>query len=173
MTDTREPDDIARIWFHRAEVIQDDDFDRFISMWVSFNALYGQFHTNERSERDAIDTFVTSNIANKQCLGNALSSSSALYFRNRMVRIHRGKYPDTSHYMGILNDASLDAQEHVRAVLQIIYSVRCNLFHGRKLYTDESERIVVRHAASVLEKLLRAYRGGVWGTRARHAAVQK
>jgi hypothetical protein len=42
------PDMAARSWYEKTEH-EDDDFDRFVYLWFSFNVLYNEyFYSNER-----------------------------------------------------------------------------------------------------------------------------
>ena len=51
----REPRAVARAWFDKAEA-ETDAFDRFVSLWFAFNALYNEYFA--RDERRAIGDLI-------------------------------------------------------------------------------------------------------------------
>jgi hypothetical protein len=67
---------VARRWYQKA-VDCDDSFDQFISIWISFNALYGRRKGNEyRKIKTVINEF------NSETISNILSQDEVLYFCN-------------------------------------------------------------------------------------------
>jgi hypothetical protein len=61
---------------------------------------------------------------------------------------------DTTEDTEILKNKNNNKSARLVALILIIYQVRCNLFHGNKLFSSESDQIVVRTAANVLQQIL-------------------
>ncbi len=49
--------------------------------------------------------------------------------------------------------ATINDVNNFSEVLELIYVIRCNLFHGQKLFEDPRDRELVRHAFGVLSRL--------------------
>ena len=156
LPEVRHPEEIAQSWLKKAEDAGRDDFDRFISLFVAFNALYGRYHGLKMSEIDAIKQFATANPLREPELRRILDLESAYFFSHRVIKNSRnGK--DTSDLSEVLSNANASHSDRFQSMLLILYVVRCNLFHGRKVYTDESDECVMRHAASALEAIVKAF----------------
>jgi len=154
----RLPEDTARSWLGKADG-EGDPFDRFVSLWFALNALYNEFF--DRSERAAIGDFLYSG---HHSMGEdaelaILGSGPARYFTERVIRDCRGWGTDTREDATILASSERMPTRRVKSLLMILYQVRCNLFHGNKVYARESDEEVVAHAADALGAILRACLG--------------
>src|SRR4051812_13849462 len=79
----RDPSEAAHAWFERAGE-QTDPFDRFISLWIAFNVLYGSsFRT---SERQAIGEFIYGHRLPRNEAITLLNQPCAQFFRRRVIR---------------------------------------------------------------------------------------
>jgi len=142
-------------WLERAErgrrII--DDGDRFISLWIAFNGwMRGKFGEaigdrcqieSVKKMRDFKNIFSRlreENIAFKECLDELEGLSVVnMQFRNNREDIYR--------YDG-----------NFESLIEVIYQVRCNLFHGRKNIDEDKKDIeLVGLAYRILLPLFRAY----------------
>jgi len=142
-------------WLQRAERTQRclDDGDRFISLWIAFNGwMKGEFGES-RSDRDLIDkvkkgstfkdTFIKlKNDSMEFCQNlDQLSNYSVLDMRHMDDESRYKKY-----------DGSF------KSLLEVIYQVRCNLFHGRKDVDDDRKDFeLVSLAYNILLPLFKEY----------------
>jgi hypothetical protein len=152
----RMPQEGARSWLARAESSQ-DDFDRFMALWIALNALYSEFQTE--SERRAIREFVFSDehrLSQHQMRG-VLDHPGAHYFETRIVRDVRGTCSDTAEDAAVLGNTRRPLKPRLKSLLMILYQVRCNLFHGNKTFGRESDTDVISNASGVLECIVKAY----------------
>lgn len=157
----RFPREVAQSWFSRASE-QSDEFDRFVALWFAFNALYNEFYpTPDSSERQAIDAFVfaTANRLDGRTMARILGKPEVLFFQARIIRDVRGGARDTAEDAIILASEDRPPRRRLKALLMILYQVRCNLFHGNKTYGRDSDNEVVRNAAKVLMEVLQGYLG--------------
>jgi hypothetical protein len=145
-------DDLAREWQRWAEqqVPEDDQgiFMRFIALWVEFNAVYVS-----RYDGLAGDT----ELAKILKIGATLSefhhmhlSSDREYLSAVQSMNLRPVYNSTTSRNFKIRDRS-----NVRNVLQYIYNVRNNLFHGRKVPSELHDRALVSNGVVVLDRLLK------------------
>jgi hypothetical protein len=157
----RHPREVAQSWFAKATE-QVDEIDRFVALWFAFNAVYNDFSpTSNASERQAIDAFVYAgnNGLEGRVINRILGSPAARFFERRIIRDVRGGARDTAEDAIILGSRERPPRRRLKALFMILYQVRCNLFHGDKLYGRDSDHEVVRNAANVLMEGLRAYLG--------------
>ena len=145
----------ARAWHSKAKD-ETDDFDRFVYLWFAFNALYNE-HLRD-SEKYAINSFITEEFYQMRNVRYIINSDSARYFQNRAIRSCKAfDYQDTLFDTNKLRDSRNSDLVRLRALTMILYQVRCNLFHGNKMFSSESDHEIVRHAANVLYDLI-----GTW-----------
>ncbi|WP_254172881.1 HEPN domain-containing protein [Planktothrix pseudagardhii] len=152
----RFPNEIAKSWVSKAEQ-ETDDFNRFVSLWFAFNALYNEFFFG--NERRAIKDFIDFSRLQirREALIEIFRDDSSLFFTTRIIRDCRDTGKDTLEDSYKLNDRRSTPKYRLKALLMILYQVRCNLFHGNKIYHRDSDKEVVRNAANVLLKILQAY----------------
>ncbi len=110
------------------------------------------------SERRAIGDLVYSSrysLNNSQII-EILNTPGVSYFKNRVIRNCRGNGQDTSESVAILVSDSYSYKKKLNHLLRILYQVRCNLFHGNKMFGRDSDDQVICHAANVLGKVVEA-----------------
>lgn len=165
---------ISKVWFERGEDEADIAF-KFISYWISFNGLYGQFYLdgneNRRSERDQIRNLIDNN--NEKLVGLfdfEHDDRLAIFLEAPVLSGHKdGRSVENAHY-GRVNDDDpnrfairfyrtlIDVRrptiDRLKALMVTIYQVRCNMFHGGKTpYPDRNYRLV-DSSQYVLKKVL-------------------
>jgi hypothetical protein len=152
----RFPREVAKSWLSKAE-LETDSFDCFVSLWFGFNAIYNEFFFG--NERQAIGDLVYSNqyTLNSQKLVKIFNHHSVSFFKTRIIRDCRGIGKDTSEYAAIIGNTYYSPNRRLKALLMILYQVRCNLFHGNKIYDRDSDRQVISNAAAALLIILQAY----------------
>lgn len=122
-----------------------DPFVRFIAVWIAFNALYEQ-HTPGAYEGEQIATlgndphFITChvNLLNHQSYKEAVDVLAESGVANLRTSSRR-TIPDHTNLL---------------SVLQCVYQVRCNLFHGGKDRSDERDRRLSAAGFIVIGNLL-------------------
>ena len=124
-----------------------DMFFRFISIWVAANALYASRHSNERSDAKQILRFASDPDVvdrHRQLLDSDESYKAALaVIKERGVSDPRGGRKRT-----------IQDERNVLEVLQSVYQVRCNLFHGGKLPGNVRDERLVDAAYAVTSLLI-------------------
>jgi hypothetical protein len=157
----REPHEVAQSWYAKAAE-QPDVFDRFVALWFAFNALYNKsFPTPDSSERQAIDAFVfdPANRLDGRTMDRVLGSPEVRSFRQRTIRDVRGGARDPAEDAIILGSRDRGPRRRLKALFMILYQVRCNLFHGNKMYGRDTDHEIVQNAANILMEVVRCYLG--------------
>ncbi len=157
----RDPQQIAHTWLKKAEA-ENDAFDRFISLWFAFNALYNEFY--ERDERRAIRDFIWNRFPSdryKKRIETLLQSESAIFFKNRRIRNLRSssseqndRWWDTRENIERFTNKEYMVNKRLCELLMIVYQVRCNLFHGDKVYSYSSDEDILTNAGNILNTIL-------------------
>ena len=152
----RDPKSIAQKWYRKA-ISADDDYERFVFLWFAFNALYNEFFSG--SERKAIGDLVYTDRyrINNARIKDILETSHAEFFQERIIRDCRGNGLDTSESAAVLRSSDYSQKKRLRNLLIILYQVRCNLFHGNKMFGRDSDDEVMINAAFVLTGIIEAF----------------
>ncbi|MBQ8754672.1 MAG: hypothetical protein IJZ19_06545 [Lentisphaeria bacterium] len=144
---------MAKEWYGlaKSDTIPDGPIFAFFATWVAFNCLYGESTSDK--EYVQIKSFCNSH---KEDLRrwNVFDKN---YFKSLTEReIHRVQRREiyTKINFETANDKNKDPLERKIALLQIIYCVRCNLFHGEKVLADESTPKFCQAGFEALDELL-------------------
>lgn len=137
---------LIKRWFEKSKR-QRNSFDKFISLWISFNAFYAAEHL-QKSEKQQLN-----NINNEyKKVFSGLVHSNPRSFQDLKTYIET-KPRNT----GFIQDLrfSVGREKYKRRYLNIaslceyldcVYQVRCNLFHGGKSLEDGQDEEIVRRS---------------------------
>lgn len=153
-----EPKTVARSWLNKARDEQ-DHFDRFVYLWFAFNALYNDFLNDKQSEFGAIRSLIKSERyrLENHSINRILNARSVAFFKRRVIRDCRGNGRDTYESIVRIQNVNTSPKEKLINLLRILYHVRCNLFHGNKMYGRDSDNDVMENAANVLMIIVETY----------------
>jgi hypothetical protein len=144
--------DIAKGWIDR-ENCEDDPDDKFISAYIALNFLYegldfnrSSEQTKKRNEREKMSLYMS-----KCCQELSIDPFDATgcvseYLKSPVIDERLGH--DAKKWSTQKGDNG--------ALFNAIYQVRCNLFHGNKLLSDERNQKLVEEGAAVILKVLNA-----------------
>lgn len=132
-----------------------DTGDRFISLWIAFNAWMKGKYGEDSSDRYLIDQVKSSN--ELQNMYRYLIDNSG-DFSDNLGKIKRY----TVSNMRFVNDESRVRKydDTFESLIEVIYQIRCNLFHGRKnISEDKKDFELVCLAYAILLPLLKTCLG--------------
>lgn len=141
-------------WIEKSKS-ETDAFDKFVYGFFALNAMYSVYYDGD--ERYAIKKLFASSIdAHYEEYREILYTSEYEYFCNRPA-IKNCKYDPFKEHPGP-RDTSRDKMDLVdrspkksnRAMLMILYQVRCNLFHGNKSFSNADDQEIMKNAAELL-----------------------
>ncbi len=142
-------------WLQRAERTQRclDDGDRFISLWIAFNGwMKGEFGESQ-SDRDLIAK-VKNSLAFKDIFVKLKNDS--MEFRQNLRELSNYSVLDMRHMDDENRYKRYDGS--FKSLLEVIYQVRCNLFHGRKdVDEDRKDFELVSLSYNILLPLFKEY----------------
>ena len=122
---------------HKA-IDYDESFyiDRFVYLWFAFNASYGEYLDRSQSEFDAIVKAINLGSVNVEHLRVVACFKTLPEMKIKNVRANR-----FSSKFNLIDNP--DSDLWIKGYLRIIYTVRCNLFHGSKnLYSARDIEII-------------------------------
>lgn len=128
----------------------DEQLFRFVALWIAFNALYALTFPKPRSERGQLEELAKWHLAQKAHV-DALEAANNGYKLAVETLKRRGVYNFLIKDKEYIN-SSADLQQ----VINSVYLVRCNLFHGRKVPDNLLDRELIAAAHVIVEKLLDA-----------------
>lgn len=141
---------IIRSWYERAQSAE-DAFDRFIYLWIAFDAFATNYSEKEWPKE------VRENIEEDSLLINDYLSSMKDINFSRKIRELQKLCPVHDTRKKFLNDpkhsVTINDPNSFKEVINIIYKIRNNLFHGGKSPNVERDRKLVSLAFNILSKL--------------------
>lgn len=141
------PDDIAREW-HTLAGRKDlgGEFFRFVSEWIAFNALYSG-SSRRNTDSQMVDDWAKLN----QKLHERLLRSDKGY--NARIESLAKECPVINE-QNISKAKSITDKSSLLEVLQVIYLVRKNLFHGNKSMSSGRDLRLASICYEVVSKLV-------------------
>lgn len=179
-------------WYYKADT-ENHDFDKFIALWISFNAFYAN-HSSEDRERDQLRKVVEDfklafiqwpidndilkfhkYINDRKVYGfgdihrwllnilcykrneeniwwsateNDLTNSNKFELNGQWIRV-KGATGSTNMLIWHYNTES-----DLQALINVLYQIRCNLFHGNKNPSEEADQAVMEKAVPALRAFL-------------------
>ena len=153
--------DFYRRWMEKANSRDQDDFsdyfDNYFSLFVAFNRLYAEAtfilarkgapalaRRTSFPDADAAKTYVLKYLGSRYYLGKLEANQEAMpalenlknlirdqrfYIKLNMVTGNRQPHKDEELLKKL---ESRGANQKTEAILDLLYSVRCNMFHGHK-----------------------------------------
>ncbi len=159
----KESEQFTMTWFYRAMACTSnidtnspqygerhiDLADRFISLWICYNSILRESHGERLNDKQLIDA------AGKDKDWEEIlqrKMGELCYYLNELM-----KYTVKDMKSG--NSITLNSKEFEK-LIQVIYQIRCNLFHGRKLPYEDKNSIdfkLIKLAHLILAPLVTEY----------------
>ncbi len=118
--------ELVRRWHDRSRggrTVLNDPFDKFICLWIAFNA-WGAHKTSLGRDVEMIEALKR----DPQLKASFDRCNRDTDFSERLSELKGDRIVDDRTGEAV----SLDADSSFESVLQVVYKIRCNLFHGRK-----------------------------------------
>jgi hypothetical protein len=140
-------------WFKRSQGLRARKytiFDQFISLWFAFNS-WGTYLSKKGKDIDMLN-WVKTNTKLPQILKELIEKD--LEFAMKLQRLSQYEVLDMRpDHQG--QSKSISDIRSVDQVLDVIYQIRCNLFHGQKSMIDPHDKELVELAFYVLSKMFK------------------
>jgi len=138
-------------WFKRSQkqrVRKFTVFDQFISLWFAFNS-WGTYLSKEDRDTDMFN-WIKRNTKLPQIFEELTKSNPE--FISKLQRLSQYEVLDMRpRHQG--ESKSISDLHSLDQVLQVIYQIRCNLFHGQKSMIDPHDKELVELAFCILSRI--------------------
>jgi hypothetical protein len=138
-------------WYRIAdEQRPDDPFFQFIGIWIAFNAFYVSRYHN----------FTDARVSDHKCVRKFAQEAGSVAYHRRLLK--DAEYARAVAVLAeegvrdVISDEhyEIPKPEDLAAVLEVVYQVRCNLFHGGKLIRDPRDQRLTRASFMIIKHLL-------------------
>ena len=140
-------------WLQRAKrgQVSVDDGDRFISLWIAFNGWMKATFGERKRDEELLDS--TKNLTEFSDVFNTLKQDNH-DFRTNLNKLDSFTVGDMRYPNNNSKNKTYDGT--FKSLIDVLYQVRCNLFHGRK-GTDGKDFELVRLSLKILQPLFESY----------------
>lgn len=165
--------DFYNNWTAKADAIIDNNlssiYDKYITLFITFNNLYNQIPSTLISRGDAVPNRIYDNQAATEYVIKLIGAQSILDNLTNQnnnadvnaiidvidqqlfyIKLNFGQRQRNEDLKILTNLRSTNANLKARAILQVIYYVRCNMFHGHKDFV-EYQKLLVEPLARILK----------------------
>lgn len=146
---------LVKGWYQKARG-ERDRVSRFVFFWVCFNAWMA-FESGRETDRGMVNWLKS---ARKSDLRAAFDQAVGSSVFHRDLSALAGLSPISSSTPGRWPDVTVRSAGDFSGIVEGIYRVRCNLFHGGKRADDARDQKLVRVCAQILEKWVGNLVGG-------------
>ena len=153
-------------WIRKAKS-EKDGFNKFFALWVGYNAFYNQFHSREgesnqgeRNKAKATSRLLLDDeqkILLKELIIQEFLSSLVNGKYRVFVITRNGRKNCVAEFERSYDSCQSDNWQDVELIkrafddlLDLLYGIRCNLFHGNKSLSDPGQNHLLELAYNVL-----------------------
>ncbi len=146
--DELEVRNLVKGWHQRARR-EGDLTSKFVFLWFCLNAWLA-FESDEDTDREMIEWLIgPAATASELRASYVLAAQSEVFVS--YLRAFAALSPITSTGRR-LREVRIESPEDFDGIVQGLYQVRCNLFHGGKRVTDPRDQKLIKVCARILEK---------------------
>lgn len=145
----KEDTELVKQWYHKSTI---DYFSAFVNLWIAFNAYYKQFFPGIGGDHEKVRAICKDKKYIK--IYDDLSNKNKLFCKNlEKLKEELEKKPlvDMKNkkpfgtYLGVISSI-----KKMEEVFEILYGIRCNLFHGDKSLLDDRDKKLIEFAYNIL-----------------------
>lgn len=151
--------DFYNRWLEKARLYNTDDlsdcFDKFVTLFILFNSQYNYLadeDANKLRDQQKATNFIKQFINSKEfCEIKTVADSSHAIIKLIDVGVFYLKNETIDNEI-VGKMRSSDYNEKVEGILEAIYKVRCNLFHGDKSFVPQ-QKLILLPCIAILEEI--------------------
>lgn len=135
---------LIKTWHHKASE-EDYIFSKFIFLWFCFNAWLA-YKSNESNDRCMINWLKrTNNYSDIRIAFENIKNPETI---DELVKLSPIRRDESHPRQG--QDIYISDKNDFDNIVEAIYRIRCNLFHGRKDADDKRDRQLVQACGNIL-----------------------
>ncbi len=156
-----EKTEIAKRWLEKSKKYDNNHveevMDKFFSLYVSYNAMYSRFSQKDSDDRACATTRMSDYLKREKItiLNDCESTIKEMIepVKNDNFYIYGNDSNQDFKKDNIIIQRIEEDINNYAAILNFIYGIRCNMFHGNKQIIGEQTQLL-NPANKILEKLL-------------------
>ncbi len=156
-------------WYNYGIENSNPFFVKFMALWIAFNQIYRQFpgevedkkgkHHDERQQiKECLKHDRENKLLTKELFDKIFYSPFIEVFMHKSVKVFDRQKRDFNDDKFKNHDTVRDKNEEwgnrIEALFMMIYTVRCNLFHGSKKTSEPRDVKLVQYSGEILEMYL-------------------
>lgn len=142
--------ELIRVWFHKAQV-ETDIFSKFVFLWFCFNAWLA-FKSNRETDGNMINWLKRNRSSDLYIAYQSIIDSEADSTPIEELVNLSPIYGEVSHQrLARRADIRINDKNDFDNLIEAIYRIRCNLFHGRKDADLRRDQELVQACGNILE----------------------
>lgn len=157
---------IIKDWFEKSQS-EDDIFNQFIALWISFNAFFiAKFKNEFTNSRFPAEYEFLNKVKDDSSLKDLYQSlDKDSNFNDFLDFLENGNDDVGTHFPKKVADMRFESNESkakefsniddFSQFIDVIYKIRCNLFHGNKSDSNPADKFLVEYAYKILEPYLK------------------
>lgn len=145
---------LIRTWREKSHN-EGNQFAPFVFIWFCFNAWLEYLASKKANTDRRMINELKSKSANMDSLVRSydVAHSSDDFFKNSLWHlIHQSNEKPIEDTRGSRPPISIKDENDFENIMEAIYRIRCNLFHGGKDADDTRDQVLVKNAAMVLRQ---------------------
>lgn len=145
----KEVKNLIKVWYENKAKMEMDPIFKFLCLWICFNAWL-DYQSKKSRDRDMIDWLVTQSPASSDLIRAYESAKQTEPFRRNLEALLKMSpiHDPRERYRSIVIQ-DLDDRKNI---INAIYKIRCNLFHGAKEANNTRDEKLIRCTQKILEK---------------------
>lgn len=137
---------IIQAWIQKGD-LEDDYFSEFICYWIAFNCwLYTK--TGEVRDREALNKLYEKH-------RELFADFSKLIIQNKRISNKFLNIGTIFNNRSPNREVCIKDVTNFKEVIDMLYEIRCNLFHGSKSDTNDRDKEVVEASTPILELIVK------------------
>jgi hypothetical protein len=141
--------DLVRVWYEKRARREDDPISKFVFLWFCFNAWLA-FESDEDVDARML-SWLKGSDGKRSRLRAAYNTARASSAFEDQLQTLASYCPIRSNRPG-KPDVSISSVDDFQSIVDAIYRVRCNLFHGTKSADDNRDYKLVKVCSLILHK---------------------
>jgi len=145
---------LVRTWRGKSHN-EGDQFASFVFIWFCFNAWLEFLASHDAdNDRKMLEELKSTSANMSSLLGayNTAHASDEFFRRSLQGLINKSKEETIKDVRGQRQPISISDENDFANIVEAIYRIRCNLFHGGKDANDTRDQVLVKDAAMILRQ---------------------
>lgn len=144
---------VNRAWIRRGDQTR-DEFDKFLCYWIAFNGLYS--YVSGKTQDSVALTAIKKSSHFRRIFSDIVTEDGSSLKRLKALS------PPVRDARNYKKPPKVIVNNTLSEVIDALYQVRCNLFHGNKEENSQRDRQVIRASVPMLRDIVKTFSENIW-----------